>query len=117
MMNEILARCAEAAEALDAESDRFDELRDLRSRLPQVLAELPAAIETQQSRLAGATATLKRLQQQFLESLQSVKCVFYEETVCLKCRPVIRPDECRIIDDKDPFFGKVAHARVSCGLR
>ena len=65
MMNEILARCADAAETLDAESDRFDELRDLRSRLPQVLAELPATIATQQARLAGAGATLQRLQQQF----------------------------------------------------
>ena len=68
MMNEILARCAEADETLDAESDRFDELRDLRSRLPQVLADLPGAIETQQGRLAGAAATLQRLQQQFAPS-------------------------------------------------
>jgi hypothetical protein len=68
MMNEILARCAEADEALDAESDRFDELRDLRSRLPQVLAELPNAIEAQQARLAGTAATLQRLQQQFAPS-------------------------------------------------
>ena len=65
MMNEILDRCAQAADALDAESDRFDELRDLRSRLPQVLAELPGAIQAQQARLAGAGATLQRLQQQY----------------------------------------------------
>ena len=65
MMNEILDRCAQAADALDAESDRFDELRDLRSRLPQVLAELPGAIAAQQARLAGAGATLQRLQQQY----------------------------------------------------
>ena len=38
MMNEILTRCADAAAKLEAESDRFDQLRDLRSRLPQVLA-------------------------------------------------------------------------------
>ncbi len=65
MMNEILQRCAQASAALDAESDRFDELRDLRSRLPQVLSELPGAIETQQARLAGVGATLESLQQQY----------------------------------------------------
>ncbi|MGS0684754.1 TPM domain-containing protein [Nakamurella sp. GG22] len=68
MMNEILQRCAEASAALDAESDRFDELRDLRSRLPQVLAELPGAIEAQQARLAGVGATLGSLQQQYAPS-------------------------------------------------
>ena len=50
MMNEILTRCADAAAKLEAESDRFDQLRDLRSRLPQVLAELPG----QYRRAAGA---------------------------------------------------------------
>lgn len=65
MMNEILARCATAADTLDAESDRFDQLRDLRSRLPQVLAELPGAIQAQEARLEMVGATLARLQQQY----------------------------------------------------
>jgi hypothetical protein len=65
MMNEILQRCADAAQKLDAESDRFDALRDLRSRLPQVLAELPATIEAQQARLPTVGATLQSLQQQY----------------------------------------------------
>ncbi len=65
MMNEILQRCADASAKLDAESDRFDALRDLRSRLPQVLAELPGAIEAQQSRLAKVGATLQSLQQHY----------------------------------------------------
>ena len=64
MMEEILARCADAADKLDAESDRFDDLRDLRSRLPQVLAELPGQIEAQQARIGAVGATLQRLQQQ-----------------------------------------------------
>ncbi len=68
MMNEILQRCAEASAALDAESDRFDDLRDLRSRLPQVLAELPGAIDAQQARLAGVGSTLESLQQQYAPS-------------------------------------------------
>ena len=65
MMTEILTRCAQAADTLDAESDRFDQLRDLKSRLPQVLAELPAAISAQEARLESAGATLTRLQQQY----------------------------------------------------
>ena len=51
MMNDIIDRCAEASATLDAQSDRFDDLRDLRSRLPQVLAELPGAIDAQQGRI------------------------------------------------------------------
>ncbi len=65
MMNDIIDRCAQASAALDAQSDRFDDLRDLRSRLPQVLAELPGAIDAQHARIPTATATLQRLQQQF----------------------------------------------------
>jgi LPXTG-motif cell wall-anchored protein len=65
MMEEILARCADAADKLDAESDRFDDLRDLRSRLPQVLAELPGQIEAQQARIGAVGATLQRLQQRY----------------------------------------------------
>lgn len=65
MMNDILNLCAQASARLDEQSDRFDDLRDLRSRLPQVLAELPGAIDTQLGRLPGTTATLQRLQQQF----------------------------------------------------
>ena len=65
MMAEILSRCADAAGKLDSESDRFDALRDLRSRLPQVLAELPAAIETQTARLPVAQTTLDALRQRY----------------------------------------------------
>ncbi len=65
MMAEILSRCADAAGKLDSESDRFDALRDLRSRLPQVLAELPVAIDTQTARLPVAQTTLDALRQRY----------------------------------------------------
>jgi LPXTG-motif cell wall-anchored protein len=65
MMNDIINRCEEASAALDAQSDRFDDLRDLRSRLPQVLSELPGVIDALQARVPTAAATLQRLQQQF----------------------------------------------------
>lgn len=65
MMADILSLCAQASAKLDEQSDRFDDLRDLRSRLPQVLADLPGGIDAQAGRLPAATATLQRLQQQF----------------------------------------------------
>ena len=65
MMAEILSRCADAAGKLDSESDRFDALRDLRSRLPQVLADLPTSIDTQTARLPVAQATLDALRQRY----------------------------------------------------
>src|SRR5664279_4281661 len=65
MMAEILSRCADAAGKLDSESDRFDDLRDLRSRLPQVMAELPPAIDAQTARLPVAQATLDGLRQRY----------------------------------------------------
>jgi len=65
MMAEILSRCADAAGTLDSESDRFDDLRDLRARLPQVMAELPSSIDTQTARLPVAQATLDGLRQRY----------------------------------------------------
>lgn len=65
MMNDILSLCDQASVKLDEQSDRFDELRDLRSRLPQVLAGLPGTIDVQAGRVPAATATLQGLQQRF----------------------------------------------------
>ena len=73
MMAEILSRCSDAAGKLDSESDRFDALRDLRSRLPQVLAELPSSIDIQSARLPVAQATLDALRQRYAPAaLQTV---------------------------------------------
>ena len=65
MMGEILSRCADANAKLEAESDRFDQLRDLRSRLPQVLAELPGSIAAQQARISAVAATLTSMRQRY----------------------------------------------------
>lgn len=65
MMEEILQRCAQASSQLEAESEHFSGLRDLRSRLPQVIAELPSAIEAQQARIPTLTQTLDRLRQRY----------------------------------------------------
>ncbi len=60
-MAEIIQRCTDADNALDAQSDRFDAMLDLKNRLPAALAELAAAIQTQDARAADATGTLARL--------------------------------------------------------
>jgi len=73
MMAEILSRCAEAGQHLDLESDRFDELRDLRSRLPEVLADLPGAIAAQTARLPVAQSTMDALRRRYAPAaLQTV---------------------------------------------
>ena len=54
MLREIIARCTRAQELLDAQEQRFDELRDLEASAPAQLAALPAAIEALRARRAAA---------------------------------------------------------------
>ncbi|MBM9469495.1 TPM domain-containing protein [Nakamurella leprariae] len=65
MMQEILRRCAEADASLDEQSAEFEALRDLKTRLPEVVAQLPGEIQAQRARVPGATETLRSLQQRF----------------------------------------------------
>ncbi|MFF4641185.1 TPM domain-containing protein [Streptomyces sp. NPDC001389] len=53
MLDEVLARCAEANRRLDAESAAFDRLRDLERNAPAALA----AVETRFRELSGRTST------------------------------------------------------------
>ncbi|NTW40805.1 MAG: TPM domain-containing protein, partial [Cellulomonadaceae bacterium] len=61
MMMDILALCAQADAALDAQTEEFDHLRDLQARAPQVLAETDARAVELQARLPAAQATLDSL--------------------------------------------------------
>jgi uncharacterized membrane protein YgcG len=60
-MTQILQLCEQAVKGLQAQSDKFEKLRDLKARLPQVLAALPGQIDAQATRLPQAAATLQRL--------------------------------------------------------
>lgn len=60
-MTQIIQLCQQASDGLEAQTDKFDKLRDLKSRLPQVLAALPGDIDAQNARLPQAGATLQRL--------------------------------------------------------
>lgn len=61
---DILARCARASAALDAQTDAFDDLRDLHSRAPELLTEtaqradeVGARVDVARRTLAGLTTT------------------------------------------------------------
>lgn len=60
-MAQIIDLCQQASDALEAQSERFGALRDLKTRLPQVLAALPGNIDAQASRLPAAAASLERM--------------------------------------------------------
>ncbi|MDM8083414.1 TPM domain-containing protein [Cellulomonas cellasea] len=69
----ILTICHQAAQALDAQQDKFDELRDLQARAPQMLADESAAADTLAARVDPARATLATLSQSYPpEALASV---------------------------------------------
>lgn len=62
MLNEIVARCERARQVVEAQTERFRELRDLERRAPEVLAGLGPAIAAVRERLSsveGILATLR----------------------------------------------------------
>jgi uncharacterized membrane protein YgcG len=68
MLNEIVARCGRAHELLNAQEQRFDQLRDLEKAAPAQLAALPAAIDALRTRRTAAEATVTRLRAQYAPS-------------------------------------------------
>lgn len=60
-MAEILDKCQQASTALEEYSEKFDQLRDLKVRLSEVLAELPTQIDTQAGRLPASASALERI--------------------------------------------------------
>jgi hypothetical protein len=70
-MAEIIRRCTDADDALDAQSDRFDAMLDLKNRLPAAVTDISSAAEVQEARVAGATATLARLGSSYAPSALS----------------------------------------------
>ena len=64
-MAQIIELCQAADQALDQQSKRFDDLLDIKNRLPAVLAGLPPQIDAQSTRIPSATAQLAQLNGQF----------------------------------------------------
>ncbi|MFJ8991270.1 TPM domain-containing protein [Streptomyces sp. NPDC102279] len=68
MLEEIIARCAEASRRLDAESAAFDRLRDLERNAPQALATVEEQFRALSGRTAAAESTLAALTVRYADS-------------------------------------------------
>ncbi|MFH7598383.1 TPM domain-containing protein [Streptomyces racemochromogenes] len=68
MLEEILARCAEANRRLDAEAAAFDRMRDLEENAPQALATVEARFRALTGRTTTAGATLTALAGRYADS-------------------------------------------------
>lgn len=65
MLDEILARCAEANRRLDAESEDFDRLRALERNAPQALAAAEAVLDDVSGRMVSAEAALGVMRERY----------------------------------------------------
>ena len=72
LLKEILARTDRAEAALEEQTRRFRELREIERRAPEVLAEQPEAITGVESRLADAERQLTALKAEAPRSSQAV---------------------------------------------
>ena len=68
MLREIVARCTKASQLLDAQEERFDDLRDLEAAAPAQLATLPPLVEALRSRRSAAEAIVTRLRSAYAPS-------------------------------------------------
>lgn len=67
MLNEIIERLGRAASALDAQSKRIDDLRNLEREAPSILASLPDQVVAQEARLPAAASLLRELASRYAE--------------------------------------------------
>ncbi|MFF8842767.1 TPM domain-containing protein [Streptomyces sp. NPDC015127] len=65
MLDEIIARCAEANRRLDAESEDFDRLRALEQNAPQALDAAEAALGDVSGRMVGTEAALGVMRERY----------------------------------------------------
>ena len=63
MLGELIARCRVAQDRLDAEAERFEELRAFEREAPAVLAGLPAAVDAVEARLPAVEKTMTHLEE------------------------------------------------------
>jgi hypothetical protein len=68
MLVELVTRCDAASDRLDAEADRFEALRDLESKAPEILAALPAEADAVATRITAAESSMAQLRDGFAES-------------------------------------------------
>ncbi|HET6860405.1 MAG TPA: TPM domain-containing protein, partial [Streptomyces sp.] len=68
MLDEIISRCTEADRRLDAESEAFDQLRDLEKNAPAALAATEASLHDLTGRTGIAEATLTAMRTRYADS-------------------------------------------------
>ncbi|MEE4491157.1 TPM domain-containing protein [Streptomyces sp. BE230] len=68
MLDEIISRCADANDRLDAVSEDFDRLRELERNAPQALAAAESQFRTLAGRVSAAEATLVSMRGSYAES-------------------------------------------------
>ncbi|MCL7375929.1 TPM domain-containing protein [Streptomyces sp. 35G-GA-8] len=68
MLDEIIARCAEANDRLDAESEGFDRLRALERNAPQAVESVGATFRELNGRVATARSTLATMRERYADS-------------------------------------------------
>ena len=68
MLREIAARCTKAGQLLDAQEQRFDQLRDLEAAAPAQLATLPPLVDALRARRAAAETVASRLRSSYAPS-------------------------------------------------
>jgi uncharacterized membrane protein YgcG len=73
MLGEIVTHCEKAQQLVDAETERFRQLRDLQRRAPQILAELPEQLAAIERRVPAARTALRELEQNATSSAATVR--------------------------------------------
>ncbi len=72
MLGDLISRCHSARARLDAETERFEELRAFEREAPGILAALPATIDAVEGRLPAVAATMTHLEEYADASWQAV---------------------------------------------
>jgi hypothetical protein len=73
MLNQVVAHCEKAHQLVEEQTKKFQELRDLERRAPQILAEQEGRVAAVEARLPAADDTVKALQQESSGSAQALR--------------------------------------------
>ncbi|HEY7465051.1 MAG TPA: TPM domain-containing protein, partial [Candidatus Limnocylindria bacterium] len=73
LLNQVVAHCEKAHQLVEEQTKKFQELRDLERRAPQILAEQEGRVAAVEARLPAADDTVKALQQESSGSAQALR--------------------------------------------
>ena len=91
MLSEIVTRCEDANERLDAQAAAFDRLRDLERNAPQMVGEVERRVAASEGRLEQSVRTVQALGSRYADSaLASVATNPQQATERLRCPGIAR---------------------------